>query len=183
MSVDIYIKFSADERLLESMDLLSSWLAAVYAEMKKHPAVPAPPAKVFPLIRKGSTQEEPQEPAPKPSAEPSADAPKEKPPEEKPTVATPDAEVATPDAEVATPDAESKAETPAFVRPKPGEIRAAIRSYIGEPKDKEHDARSEVLSKWMSENSVSSIPNATDEQVQAFLAFIEEKKKEGTVHA
>ena len=176
MSVDINIKFSADERLLESMDLLSSWLAAVYAEMKKHPAVPAPPAKVFPLIRKGSTQEEPQEPAPKPSAEPSADAPKEKPPEEKPTVATPDAEVA-------TPDAKSKAETPAFVRPKPGEIRAAIRSYIGDPEDKGHDARSEVLSKWMSENSISSIPNATDEQVQAFLAFIEEKKKEGTANA
>ena len=33
--MDINIRFSADERLLESMNLLSSWLAAVYAEMKK----------------------------------------------------------------------------------------------------------------------------------------------------
>ena len=165
MSVDINIKFSADERLLESMDLLSSWLAAVYAEMKKHPAVPAPPAKVFPLIRKGSTQEEPQEPAPKPSAEPSADAPKEKPPEEKPTVATPDAEVA-------TPDAESKTEPPAESAKKAEkERRAEVKRIAGNAaRNGKSDEVKELIERY-GVHKLSDIP------IDKLDAFAEEVSK------
>lgn len=170
MSVDINIKFSADERLLESMDLLSSWLAAVYAEMKKHPAVPAPPAKVFPLIRKGSTQEEPQEPAPKPSAEPSADAPKEKPPEEKPTVATPDAESKT----------EPPAQSPELSKE---EVRKLITAFIGKPGDPEHDERAEVLKNWLAERSLQVVWDADETQMQDFIALVESKLKEVKANA
>lgn len=148
MSVDINIKFSADERLLESMDLLSSWLVAVYAEMKKHPA-----AKVFPLIRKGSTQEEPQEPAPKPSAEPSADAPKEKP-------------------TVATPDAESKTEPPAeSVKKAEKERRAEVKRIAGNAaRNGKSDEVKELIERY-GVHKLSDIP------IDKLDAFAEEVSK------
>ena len=176
LNVNVYV--GADKTLTDALVYAGGWAACLYKVLHPHATKPPITKEDVDALKENSEypRKSKQEQAEKPPVAASEGVPTEgasvpaKSEEKAPETAKP-------------PEEKPKAETPAFVRPKPGEIRAAIRSYIGEPEDEEHDARSEVLSKWMSENSISSIPNATDEQVQAFLAFIEEKKKEGTVHA